>query len=154
MPEMPELEETDLGDGLLADAAEWVVDTGKEAAADAIDWILEQVQEVIDLAKAEAVAMLDEIEADLDYWTEWFETLGVVIDERIVHCQQTIDEFSSKLAECQDVEGIFDLLLQTMTEEFTGVAVGIDDLEQLWQSLVAAFDDGLGWVEATVTPYA
>ena len=140
--------EADVGDGLLADAAEGVLNFGGDIANAGLEFIIEQINEVVGLAKA---ALRVPLETVKDNAVEVGEFMHIVVEqgaEQIATGQKMVADFRKKLAKCQNVEDVIELIVNQVFE-LVGIEsqFEIDDVRTAWRDIGVMIDDGIQWAQ-------
>jgi len=127
---------TDLGDGLLADAGELLIDKGKELGQAAARKAYDTVQSMLDDVKAKAAEELDQAREEVQLFEDFFTGLNQRLDAQTQHLNDTIQAFTEKLADCQSADDILQLLADQARQIIEDVlGLSIDDLRAQWTEL-------------------
>jgi hypothetical protein len=130
----------DLGDGVLADAAEAVANTAAEAANAALELAISGVAAALDEAKDAVRSPVQAIKAHAEGVGEWLAILATKCTEMIANLEAHIASFSEGLGHCANVTDVIDLIIGQVSD-LTGMPrFTVQDMRNTWSSVGTYID--------------
>jgi hypothetical protein len=131
----------DLGEGFLADSAEWLANQATGAANAALEAMMETVRSALDSAKTEMKQPILDMKGKADYWGEFLANVVTIGNDQIVLINGHLTTFSEGLAKTTDVEGVLNLIIAQVSS-ITGMPqFTVQDLRDIWGRVGVAIDD-------------
>lgn len=136
---------SDFGDGMLAEAAEFLADNAGQLAASILNAAIAQVRVAVDDVKAE---LRTPVEAVRDTAVEIGEFLAIVARvsaEQTASIRGYIQNFEEGLGQCRGFEDAVNLIIRQITQLLGIPSFNVQDIRDFWASLPGHFDslDGL-----------
>jgi hypothetical protein len=134
------LPSVDIGDGIVADAAEAIANEAAEAANVAIREAMAGVSESIELAKSTIRGPVEAARSQADALGEWLALLATECTNMIGVLSGHIASFSEGLGRCTNIEQVIDLIIGQVSD-LTGMPrVTVAEVRAAWQSVGPSID--------------
>ncbi len=136
--------EADLGEGVLADAAEAVADTAGGVANAGIEVLVAEINEEVEAAKATLRAPIQELKAGADDVAAFMQIVVDQAGEQIAFAQAKIASFTAALEQCNNFEDVVNLIVQQVFE-MLGVESDfkVEDVREGWQEVGTMIDEAI-----------
>ncbi len=129
------LPSVDIGEGMVADAAEAIANEAAEAANEAITEAMSGVTEALDTAKATIRGPVEAAQAQAGNLGEWLAILATQCAEMAGTLGGQISTFSEGLGRCTNIEQVIDLIIGQVSD-LTGMPrVTVQEIRDAWASI-------------------
>jgi hypothetical protein len=135
-----ELPEVELGEGIVADAAEALANQAREAANAAIRRTIAGVNLRIDGIKNEIRTPVEAVQERADGLAEWLALLATECESTVGTLNNYITQFSEGLARCTNAEQVIDLIVGQVSEIAGTPRVTVAEVRQAWQDVGTYID--------------
>lgn len=146
--QMPNVQipEVDLGDGILADAAEGLANSAAGLANEQLAALVATVASTFESAKAELKTPIEEVRGKAEGFGEFLQNVAEVGSNQMGVISGHLATFSQGLSRCENIEQVINLIIGQISA-ITGVpSFTVEDLRDLWGGVGVAIDQfaGLG----------
>ncbi len=129
------LPSVDLGEGIVADAAEAVANRAAQAANAAIELAMSRVAAALDTAKDGVRGPVEALQEQADGLGEWLALLATECTAMIGTLSNHIASFSDGLGRCTSVEQVIDLIIGQISD-LTGMPrITVQEIRDAWNSV-------------------
>ncbi len=144
----------EIGDNVVADAVEGVLETGAEAANETVNDIIAELQEQVEQFKKEALAKIKEAK---DFAHKVYLVATRVSDlflSAYRKCLEIIELFRARLAQAETLEDFLNVALGTVGDVL-GLEGGlsVEDLKQKWEELKVFMDNSFATAREWINEY-
>ncbi len=134
----------DLGEGMLADAGEYLANEAAEFANQQLRSVMATVEATLESAKAELKAPIEDIRGRSEGFGEFMANVIEVGTVQMGVVSGHLTTFSQGLGKCQNVEEVFNLLIGQISS-ITGLPqFTVQDLRTIWAEVGTAIDGFAG----------
>lgn len=129
------LPSVDLGEGVLADAAEAIANQATQAGNAAIRLAMSNVQRAIDTAKAEIRGTVVAAQERAESLGEWLALLATECTAMVGTLNGHIAAFSEGLSHCTNVEQVIDLIIGQVSDMTGMPRFTVQEIRDLWNGV-------------------
>ena len=140
--QMPSVQipEVDLGDGLLADAAEGLANSAAGLANEQLQALVDRVASAFESAKAEMKTPIEDVRGKAEGFGEFLQNVAEVGSHQMGVISGHLATFSQGLSRCENIEQVINLIIGQISA-ITGVpSFTVQDLRDLWGDVGGAID--------------
>jgi hypothetical protein len=140
--------ESDLGDGLLADAAESVLNAAGDLASAGLQALVDQVNGLIEAFKPPVRDAIDGLKVNATEVGDFMAIVAEQARQQIVWAQEKSDEIATKLGQCENFEDFINLIIsQALQMAGMDAEFKVDDVRKGWAQLGREIDAAIVWAE-------
>ncbi len=143
-----EIPQAELGDTVVADFAEGLVNTVGGLTAAGLQLVVDQLNGAVDEMKPAVREPVEDIKAQAVEAGEFMEMFAKALREQIEWAEEKTEDISTKLGKCSNFEEFIDLMISEVMH-MLGIEEDfhIDDIRQGWAALGVEIDEAIAWAQ-------
>ncbi|MFM7536665.1 MAG: hypothetical protein ACKO91_12855 [Acidimicrobiales bacterium] len=134
------LPEVELGDGMLADAAEGVANIAGGVANATLRLTIGSIEVAVDVAKDAVRGPIEQIRSQAVGLGEWVAILAQQSDAMAEVVRGHLASFSAGLARCEGAEDVLDLIIGQVSDIAGTPRFTVEDMRQTWHGVAEHID--------------